>query len=127
MTTQRGIANRLDVIAAQLAAVTAELRVAELSRKGETSTDELVAAVEELTARIGRLEQARERPPQAAYGLKEAAARLGLPPGQQGIAGSQRLYRMYLRGELKAFRVGRALHVSASELDRLIDTGLPSR
>ena len=121
MTTRRGIANKLDRIGALLAAATAELREPEPPRLGTTrSTAELVAAVEELTARIGCLEQAASQPPRAAYSLRELADRLGLSGGKDGLAGAQRLYRMVREGDLKAFTIGRTLHVPATELDRLL-------
>lgn len=54
------------------------------------------------------------------YSLMEVADLLGFDKGQSGQAGYLRVYKMVDRGQLRAFRAGRTLRVSATELDRLL-------
>ena len=54
--------------------------------------------------------------------LREAAELLGLNPGRSGRAGTQRLYKMHRRGELRLERFGDTLRVPLVELQRLSPT-----
>lgn len=74
----------------------------------------LVAAIKELTERIGRLEKAARQPERRAYKVAEVAAMFGCDP--------QAVRDMIHNGRLTAEDMGGWYLIPASELDRLLAT-----
>lgn len=76
---------------------------------------DLVAAIKELTDRIGRLEKAARQPERKAYKVAEVAAMLGCDDPQT-------VREMIHDGRLRAEDMGGWYLIPASELDRLLAT-----
>ena len=113
--TRRNLAAKLDHIAAQLAAVTAELRVPEPPRPGVSAdARELAVAVNELTDRIKRLEKAASQPPRRAYRPSEVAAMVG--------CSAQTVRDLIHGGRLEAVDMGGWYAIAASAVEKLLES-----
>jgi excisionase family DNA binding protein len=58
------------------------------------------------------------------YSVAEVADLLAFPAGRSGVAGEMRVRRLITAGQLRAVRIGRAVRIPCTEIDRLLTEGL---